>query len=530
LEDSPLTNRGIGVILERVKLLAEGVGYMDNNHPLKSANYRRVSTDEQAKQGTSLSSQAAKLAQYCCGDTVIDYCDDGYSGVDGNRPALEKLLRDAQLHMFNRVVCTMLDRLARNLRLLLDLEAKLRDCGVHLVFIDQGVDTSKPMGKFMFQILSLISEWEHDTIIERTKQGRARRYAQGQWGPGQPLYGYKYNPDTKRLDIREEETSIVRRIYRLYVYDRLGLEQIARFLNSDHVPPRQQARLWHKSAIRDIITHPAYKGDHPSGVKVPVIIDETLWALAQKRRQDNPHLHRRRDSPWLLQGIVHCGLCGRILSCSYSHGVKGRRVYSCPGRRLQTRTAGAGRCGLPILDADWLEAEVWEQFYELANNPEAMAKVLRDELAQIEARKAQLEAELKPVEFKLEEVREKLARLAEEWVSRSLSQETQQRLRSELEAEEQRLMAAKGNLDPAQLGELNYLELPLTIYRNQLAAIEKGEQQDLSLIIDKVDNPRRALLDKFQTEVWAYPVRVELKLLCQGFSPDYRSGHYLQSR
>jgi len=498
---------------------------MDNGHPLKSALYRRVSTLEQATEGTSLNSQIAKLSQYCNGTEYVDYCDDGYTGTNGDRPSLQKLLHDAQLHLFDRVCCTMLDRLARNLKLLLDIEEQLRNCGVHLVFVSQGVDTSQPMGKLLFQILGIIAEWEHDTIIERTRQGRVRRYAQGQWGPGQPLHGYVYNPDSKGLDIREDEAEIVRRVFSLYVYQRLGMEQIARLFNTEHIPPRQHARLWHKAAIRDILTHPGYKGEHPSGVKAPAIVEPHLWALAQKRRQDNPHLHRRRDSPWLLQGLVRCGLCGRILACAYSHGVKGRRVYSCSGRRLQTRMADADRCALPVQDADWLEAQVWDQFYKLANDPQAMAKVLRDELTQIEARKAQLESELKPIDTKLSEIREKKSRLAEDWVAGSVGQARQEQIRADLEAEEQGLMAAKGNLDPAQVEELDYLQFPLTIYKNQLDAIERGEPGDLSIIVDGPD-PNRAMLDRFQTEVWAYPNRVELKILCQGFVPAYRSGRY----
>jgi len=52
---------------------------------------------------------------------------------------------------------------------------------------------------------------------------------------GKNLYGYRYNPETRGLDIQEDEAGIVRRIYNLYMFDRLDFEQIARLLNSEGI-------------------------------------------------------------------------------------------------------------------------------------------------------------------------------------------------------------------------------------------------------------------------------------------------------
>ncbi len=511
---------------------------------MKSALYRRVSTEEQLK-GTSLESQKQKLINFSTGDqTAFDYCDEGFSGKDDERPALRKLLTDAELGRFNRVVCTVLDRLARNMRLLLDLEEKLRSQGIHLVFCDQGVDTSKPMGKFVFQILGIIAKWERETIIERTKEGRYARYKQGLWGPGQPLYGYTYNSQTRKLNILEYEATVVRQIYHLYVFDRLGMEQIARLLNSQQVKPRQQAKLWHKAAIRDILIHPAYKGEHPSGVEVHTIVEPWLWELAQKRRRQNPHLHRRRDAAWLLQGMTHCGLCGRILSCSYSHGVQGRRVYSCPGRRLETKVMSDERCKLPIFDAEWLEGEVYNKLVTAMSHPESMSKILNDAITSLRVRKNQLEDTIKPVDEKLAEVREKLIRLAEEWVLGRLGEKANV-IRRDLEAEEARLESVRQNLDPEQLVELEDANFRITLYQGELSCIAKGDTDGLPFLIFDLPEAKnegenntlgiRSWLDRLQTEVWAYPDRIEAKSLVpmdnideQESSPSCRSAHCRQ--
>ena len=89
--------------------------------------------------------QDSQLTAYCQlqGWSIINsYTDPGYSGKDGNRPGLERLLSDAKIGLFDRVVVYKLDRLARNLHLLLDIEQKLRGYGASLISVKESVDTS----------------------------------------------------------------------------------------------------------------------------------------------------------------------------------------------------------------------------------------------------------------------------------------------------------------------------------------------------------------------------------------------------
>lgn len=96
--------------------------------------YRRISTEEQQREGTSLDWQLARLAEVA--PNAIDYCDAGYTGTNGNRPDLLRLLNDIQPG--DKVWVTKLDRLTRNLRLLLEIEAKIRDINVPLISIQGG--------------------------------------------------------------------------------------------------------------------------------------------------------------------------------------------------------------------------------------------------------------------------------------------------------------------------------------------------------------------------------------------------------
>ncbi len=118
---------------------------MDNNGLIKVAIYTRVSTQEQAVEGTSLTHQLDQLKRQCQSQgwqIVGTYEDPGYSGKDGERPGLKRLLADARLGIFNKVLVYKMDRLARSLRLLLEIEEKLSQVGVSFFSVGEVLDSS----------------------------------------------------------------------------------------------------------------------------------------------------------------------------------------------------------------------------------------------------------------------------------------------------------------------------------------------------------------------------------------------------
>jgi len=230
---------------------------------IKVAVYARVSTQEQAVEGTSLEYQSGQLEHYCGSMNWViwqSYVDPGYTGKDGDRPGLKRLLADAKLGLFEKVVVYKLDRLARKLRLLLEIEEKLKDYGVALYSVKENIDTSTAIGRTVFQVLGLAAEWEREAIVERTRGGRLQRYMQGCWGPGSPPFGYSYDRETKKLVINEVEARIVRRIFEEYASGK-SMVHIANMLNGERIPPRRKdGKGWRNTAIRDILLKPTYKG------------------------------------------------------------------------------------------------------------------------------------------------------------------------------------------------------------------------------------------------------------------------------
>ncbi len=143
------------------------------------ALYVRVSTDEQTtdNQRRELEGVAKRS-----GWKIVDiYEDNGISGANGRekRPALDKLLKDAARREFDMIAAWSVDRLGRSLQHLVGLLEELQALGVDLYLHQQGLDTSTPSGRAMFQMCGVFAEFERAMLVERTKAGLARARARG---------------------------------------------------------------------------------------------------------------------------------------------------------------------------------------------------------------------------------------------------------------------------------------------------------------------------------------------------------------
>lgn len=140
--------------------------------------YGRVSTSDQHPEAQQDALHAAG-----CDKVFVDKL----SGKLASRPELDKALLMAREG--DHLVITKLDRLGRSLRNLMDLSDLLRERGVELEVLDQGIDTSTPVGRMFFQILGAIAEFEHSLMVERTKQGLEAARARGRVGGQKPKLG-----------------------------------------------------------------------------------------------------------------------------------------------------------------------------------------------------------------------------------------------------------------------------------------------------------------------------------------------------
>ena len=141
--------------------------------------YGRVSTRDQ-----NPAAQHDALTAAGCDRVFVDKA----SGVLASRPELDKALLSAN-RSGDQLVVTKLDRLGRSLEHLIALSGRLRERGIDLVVLDQGIDTSTAMGRMFFQILGSLAEFEHALMSERTRDGLQAARARGRTGGQKPKLG-----------------------------------------------------------------------------------------------------------------------------------------------------------------------------------------------------------------------------------------------------------------------------------------------------------------------------------------------------
>ena len=149
------------------------------NNGKRVALYLRVSTDGQTTENQRL--ELERIAEHGGWHIVNVFEDHAISGSKGRekRPALDNLLKDANRRKFDLVAAWSVDRLGRSLKDLLAFLDEIHALGIDLYLHQQGIDTTTPAGKAMFQMCGVFAEFERSIIRERIGAGLARAKANG---------------------------------------------------------------------------------------------------------------------------------------------------------------------------------------------------------------------------------------------------------------------------------------------------------------------------------------------------------------
>jgi DNA invertase Pin-like site-specific DNA recombinase len=108
-----------------------------------------------------------------------EYVDQGVSGSKESRPALNRLMADAQKCKFDAVLVWKIDRFGRSLKHLVNSLADLSAYGITFISLRDNLDLSTPSGRLMFQIIGAMAEFERALIQERVRAGLRNAKAKG---------------------------------------------------------------------------------------------------------------------------------------------------------------------------------------------------------------------------------------------------------------------------------------------------------------------------------------------------------------
>ncbi|MGA7193615.1 MAG: recombinase family protein [Anaerolineales bacterium] len=325
---------------------------------------------------------------------------------EGFRNALEAVTAGK----VSRVFVFNVDRLGRNS---LEMMLFLRDMGNS--DIECWAAESKKVLKwddFIFQIEAAVASKERQEIIKRTSDGMERAIRRGQFSGGIIAYGYRFNPETKALEVDDEEAKVIKLIFSWTVDEQISTIKIANRLNAMGIPTRYKkdgrkifykgkraaehtAGIWRAGRILNMMKNTAYMGVWEYGKRskkrkpenrikttCPAIVTPDVFKKAQqvmsshRISQDNKPTRK-----YLLRGLIKCELCGLTFIGTYyrTNHVKGKekRYYVCDGRHSYLKL-GKPKCENPYLKASELEDAVWEDVKFYCENPEVAIHQLRE--------------------------------------------------------------------------------------------------------------------------------------------------------
>jgi DNA invertase Pin-like site-specific DNA recombinase len=145
----------------------------------RAALYLRVSTIDQTT--ANQERELRQVAERAGWEIVKVYKDHGVSGAKGRdkRPQFDALHKAAARREFDVVMAWSVDRLGRSLQDLIGFLKEVHAVGIDLFLHQQGLDTTTPAGKAMFQMMGVFAEFERAIIQERVRAGLKRAKAEG---------------------------------------------------------------------------------------------------------------------------------------------------------------------------------------------------------------------------------------------------------------------------------------------------------------------------------------------------------------
>ena len=318
------------------------------NEKYKVAAYLRLSQEDGDKDvSDSIVSQksiiAKKVEELGQDFFIVDYyIDDGYTGLNTDRPNFQRMIADIEKGIINCIITKDLSRLSRNsFEANYFIELYFLERNIRYISVLDNVDTgTKNSNNDMIQFKTLINDWYSKDISRKIKSSVWARKEKGMFMGAIAPYGYRKSKEDKhKLVINKAEARIVKRIFEEYSKGKTPTE-IVKGLQDDNIPsPNNSGNngdvryKWREETIRRMIIKKEYLGHLEYGKRINLsykskkvkyipseewkivynthepIITEELFNKVQNMRNMNKNIKRKKHE-WELNGLVKCKECG----------------------------------------------------------------------------------------------------------------------------------------------------------------------------------------------------------------------------
>jgi DNA invertase Pin-like site-specific DNA recombinase len=503
--------------------------------------YCRLSKDDGLDmESASIATQKTLLTDYVRqqGWKAVDvYADDGYTGLNFDRPDFQRMLRDIEAGKIDCVVTKDLSRFGRNyLDCGLYLEVYFPERGVRYVAVNDGVDTDSRAAMDITPFRNILNEMYSKDISAKVRSAIRARFKSGKYRAGSAPYGYLKDPnDRNHLIVDESVRAVVRMIFDLALEGN-GISKITRHMNTLHVlrpaalacergdahyarhfeGDEENRYRWSQNSVRMILRNPVYAGHTVGYKRVAVsmkskkrlsrlpedweVVRGTHEAIIPQEEFDAVQrmVTSRRKSGGtgfdnIFSGLVKCADCGYHLSAGSANRRKRDDVVDCVVYHCGNYTAGGVKsCTSHSIEArDLFDAVLSDinHFARLAKSGDKAARLIESRLDTLGKKEASAyERERRRLAKRLAELDKLFAALYEDKVEGNISERNYLMMSERYEQEQRDAAARMGELD-ALLSERGRNERGVSDFLSLVAAydgITELDAQVLNALIEKI--------------------------------------------
>lgn len=346
----------------------------------KAVIYARYSSDKQTEDSIEAQTRACEEYAASKGYTIINqYIDEAISGKGSktaSRKQYQKLLRDAEMQLFDTILIHKYDRVARNLQEHANLEQRLQGVGIELIAVAQDFGHSKE-AKIMRALMWSLSEYYIDNLSEEVKKGHKETALKALHNGGYPPFGY--DVINQKYVINELEAAYVRRIFDAAM-NREGYAEIIKEMDARGVRGKRGKPIRY-TQVYEMLRNEKYTGVYlystqeettrgtrrskPNAIRIenalPNIIDKAQFMEVQKIMDERKQAGKKAG--YLCSGLVYCR-CGAKM-----HGMKSTRkgheyhYFYC-----------SKKCGAPVVHMEAVDGAAVDYLHELLS-PENQQRI-----------------------------------------------------------------------------------------------------------------------------------------------------------
>ncbi len=337
--------------------------------------YCRVSTEEQAKKGESLSNQEKRCREFAAQHGYIlavePFIERGESARTANRTELKKMLNFCftKKNNISAVICLKVDRFTRNPEDFLSLTKALDKSKIHLLFVEEP-NEKNANSNLVRNIKSVFAGWESEINSERTKAGMQEAVMNGRWLKKMCGYSFQTHPVIRKSVLTpNEDAKHIKKMFDLVSQGLYSMLQIIGIMKKDGF-------YISKQTLSPLLRNPVYcgllpdiynqnDGKHINGVHEPLISQELFFKvqdiLCGRRATAVPKLKNNPQFP--LRQFVYSPKCGGRLTASNAKSKSGALVpyYHCHNHK-----------GCPRFSKQLIEDKYLKHLYSIQASPKAL--------------------------------------------------------------------------------------------------------------------------------------------------------------